>query len=553
MHSQRVALANLKPISRVSCLCERHRPRPAAAVRVLAVSRSEWPSEVFRSCARRLLAAFLAAAVTSTAINASASLPASDLSALSYDLNLKKRNQHGSPDRGFEAALELDEEMFVPDAWNAMQRLRKYSKYVDTLEDAENAPNCTRCKDNRKILEHAWQVVATEYFDAHGGFSQLDWADQLLTTLQGASGLLHNRHETYQAARKMVASLGDKYSEFLAPDQFRRALRRPSPAELPYLAAQLTGVGFSITHQARDGGWLVDAVLAESPAEEAGVVAGERLERIDGFHTSLMDLGEVLGSLRGPAGSRVMVTLGSSQEPGSLHSLFLERRPLPQPPIKQAMLKMLDGRLVQYIRLHYFSSKATRQFTQAMQAGERQQVAGYVLDLRNNPGGVFEEAIYMASMLLEPECRITQTVRNADIIDNTFRVGHLNKSIFPQSPGMITQQPIVLLTNSGTASASEVLAGALHDHHRAVLLGSQTFGKGVVQYYYPMSDGSGLRLTVQKYLTPNQYDISQAGGLPADRSCTDFPHLAMSGGPMDACISAALQRIAQENPGAMTS
>lgn len=80
-----------------------------------------------------------------------------------------------------------------------------------------------------------------------------------------------------------------------------------------------------------------------------------------------------------------------------------------------------------------------------------------------------------------------------------------------------------------------------------------TLGVPVLQYYYPMSDGSGLRLTVQKYLTPNQYDISQAGGLPADRSCTDFPHLAMSGSAMDACISAALQHIGQENPGAMAS
>lgn len=78
-------------------------------------------------------------------------------------------------------------------------------------------------------------------------------------------------------------------------------------------------------------------------------------------------------------------------------------------------------------------------------------------------------------------------------------------------------------------------------------------GVHVLQYYYPMSDGSGLRLTVQKYLTPSHYDISQAGGLPADRSCTDFPHLAMSGSPMDACISAALQHIGQENPGAMSS
>lgn len=181
MHNQR---ASLHYSSRICCVSKSLGLPSRAGIRVLASADSaDGPVSVVRRCARTVLASFAAAAVSLTAIHASASLPASDLSALSYDLNLKKRNQHGAPDRGFEAALELDEDMFVPDAWNAMQRyknflglslvafcphcrlhwdevnsllhharLRKYSKYVDTLEDAEKAPTCARCKDNRKIL-----------------------------------------------------------------------------------------------------------------------------------------------------------------------------------------------------------------------------------------------------------------------------------------------------------------------------------------------------------------------------------------------------------------
>lgn len=449
--------------------------------------------------------------------------------------------------REAEALLEINEDLFTTEALEGMSRIVHYAKFVESLKDTEEGPGCEHCTDNRLLLEHAWQVVANEFYDPAGRFSQAKWADQLLTTFKAAEGgCLRNRHQTYKAAEDMMASLGDQYSQFLPPSQYRRAIRHPQPAEREYLAAQSTGTGVHVGKHV-EGGWLVDAAMAESPAEEAGIVRGDRIIEINGYAVDSLNAHEMNELQRGPLGSTVALTIVPLRLHGDPQTVFLERRPLPQPPLKQALIGLADGPTVSYLRLHYFSSEGTRAFIDAINMAEYWGVEGYIIDLRNNPGGVFEEAIAIANLMLQGGQEIAQTVRTATFVDNTWKAGALSREVFPTQPGQLTKKPVIILTNSSTASASEVLAGALHGNNRAEIVGEKTFGKGVVQYYFPMTDGSGIKLTIAKYLTPGPFDITQSGGLHPDHVCSDFPHGDRVTPENDTCIQDALRLIGQSS------
>ncbi|KAI8470624.1 MAG: ClpP/crotonase-like domain-containing protein [Monoraphidium minutum] len=450
-----------------------------------------------------------------------------------------------------DALMAFDRDLFTDDGWEGMRRLQSYARFVEVLQDsgAEDAPGCEACTANRLLLEQAWQSVQTcaaEFFDASGRFSQAWWAEQLLDVMEARGGALRTRPETHAALRDLVGRLGDKYSAFLDSNEFRRALRRPSPQERSYLAAQYVGVGIQFGGLAPGGGRLVEAPLSESPAEAAGVVRGDRVLEIDGIPAEELTLDETTTLLRGPAGSLVEITLAPRAPAAAPLALTLERAPLPQPPLMEARLPLPDGRSAAYIRLHYFDSSATSALRGLVARFEEEGVAGYVLDLRNNAGGVFEEAVAMAAMFLPPPADIAETVRGGSpqVIDSVWRAGALSPEIFPEvaRAGPLSRRPAAVLVNSSSASASEVLAGALRDNRRAVLIGERTFGKGVVQYFFPLGDdGSGLRLTVSKYLTPSRYDISLQGGLPPDVACRDYPHGVFTPGPPDSCTAAALQ------------
>lgn len=500
-------------------------------------------------------AAFLAAVLTVTSLPCDAITKLANKPTFSSDYAAVVRKREGKAKSNLpsakeaEALLEINEDLFTAEALEGMSRIVHYAKFVESLKDTEEGPGCEHCTDNRLLLEHAWQVVANEFYDPAGHFSQAKWADQLLTTFKAAKGgCLHSRHETYKAAEEMMASLGDQYSQFLPPSQYRRAIRHPQPAEREYLAAQSTGTGIHVGQHVQRG-WLVDAAMAESPAEEAGIVRGDLILEINGYPVDSLNAHEMNELQRGPLGSTVALTIAPVTSQQSSQSVYLERRPLPQPPLKQALIGLADGPTVSYLRLHYFSSEGTRAFIDAINMAEYWGVEGYVIDLRNNPGGVFEEAIAIANLMLQGGQEIAQTVRTATFVDNTWKAGALSREVFPTQPGQLTKKPVIILTNSSTASASEVLAGALHGNNRAEIVGEKTFGKGVVQYYFPMTDGSGIKLTIAKYLTPGHFDITHSGGLQPDYACSDFPHGDRVSSENDTCIQEALRLIGrQSNP-----
>ncbi|KAH7387157.1 hypothetical protein KP509_16G008500 [Ceratopteris richardii] len=434
--------------------------------------------------------------------------------------------------------LNQKRDMFTGDAWMGMMRLQKYNDLLDALEEKEKL--CGDCIRNRRLLEQVWQTVSNEYFDQYGRFSQAEWAGYLFETLDKAGGLLHSKAETYRAAKSMVSSLEDRYSSFLTPEEYRIALHRPIQSELKYLAYQYTGVGMEIGKRHPEGGFEIIAPFAGSPAEEVGILGGERLLSVDDLSVDSLTADEAVTLLRGPIGSLVELEVIDAKPSAISHRLVLERRALPLPPLRMQMVNAKNGRLIAYMRLHYFSHNATKAMASAIREGESLGVDGYVLDLRNNPGGVYEEAIAMAALWLDcTHCSISETVRTVgyDVDDFTYIAGELPETIFLRHPGVLTHAPLVIISNKNSASASEVLIGALHDNGRSIVLGEKTFGKGVVQYYFPMDDGSGLKLTVAKYLTPKRYDISKQGGLVPDKFCSDYPHAK---GIFDKCITQAV-------------
>eukprot|EP00850_Spirogloea_muscicola_P023147 SM000332S12452 [mRNA] locus=s332:56334:60509:- [translate_table: standard] len=458
--------------------------------------------------------------------------------------------------------------MYTGSAWRGVLALDEYARLVAAM--AEDERGCAQCRRNRRLLEQVWQTVANEYYDQYGSYSQARWAGELARTLRegGGGGPLWTKGQTFAAVKAMVDTLGDRYSAYLTPPQYRLAIHRPLPSEVKYLAYQYTGVGMELPgsglapsrqpkltllswrrrwprrqlgQRSPLGGLVITAPFAGSPAEEGGIVGGERLLAIDGVGVGELTADEAVTLLRGPVGSTVEVFVAPLGG-GPTRAVVLERRALPLPPLRVRVIEGPGGRAVEYIRLHYFTHKAAVDMAAAIKRGESLGVDGYFIDVRNNPGGVFEEAIGMAALWLDcPECDVAETVRSsAGNEDNLYRVGHLPEEIFPEHPGALTHAPLALIANRSRASASEVLLGALRDNHRAAaVIGERTFGKGVVQYFFPMDDGGGLKLTVAKYLTPARYDISKRGGLRPDVPCSDHPRR----GGDDRCIALALEAL----------
>ncbi|KAG0567495.1 hypothetical protein KC19_7G139300 [Ceratodon purpureus] len=438
-------------------------------------------------------------------------------------------------------------DMYTRDAWMGMRRLEQYGRLVESMEEKEKL--CKECVRNRRLLEQVWQTVSNDYYDHFGSFSQSQWAGELYRTLTKAGGLLHTKAETYAAIKEMVTHLGDKYSSFLVPNEYRLAINHPLPSEIKYLSLQYTGVGMELGGRSSDGSFNIVAPFAGSPAEEAGILGGEKLVAVDNMAMESVTRDEAVALLRGPSGSTVELLIAGENLKTPPRTVMVERRNLPLPPLQLHMIDAGNGRMVAYMRLHYFTHEGTKKMASAIREGEALGVDGYILDLRNNPGGVFEEAVAMAALWLDCEgCNVTETVRSnvADIEDLVYTVGNLPKDVFLKHPGALTHAPLTIITNRDSASASEVLTGALHDNHRVTTVGERTFGKGVVQYYFPMDDGSGLKLTVAKYLTPDHYDISRRGGLEPDKACHDYPH---GGATSDKCIEEALATLSgKETP-----
>jgi carboxyl-terminal processing protease len=296
-----------------------------------------------------------------------------------------------------------------------------------------------------------------------------------------------SRELIFGAIRGMLEAL-DPHSSFMPPDLYKEMQIETQ--------GSFGGLGIEIT--VRERYLTVVAPIDGTPADRAGIVAGDRIIRIDGVPTKDMTLVDAVRKLRGPKGTPVTITiLREGQDP---FDVTVTRDIIEVHSVRTSDL----GEGIGYVRLISFQERTSRDLQEELKALREKGMRGLVLDLRNNPGGLLTQAVQIADLFLEKGKLIVYTEGRAKSQNLSFVDQHDNPQDFP----------MVVLVNKGSASASEIVAGALQDHQRAVVVGTQTFGKGTVQTVIPLNDGSGLRLTTAKYFTPNKRAIDGAGLTP---------------------------------------
>ncbi|MBI4840480.1 MAG: S41 family peptidase [candidate division NC10 bacterium] len=298
-----------------------------------------------------------------------------------------------------------------------------------------------------------------------------------------------SRELIYGAVKGMLETL-DPHSAFMPPETFRE------------MQVETQGIfgGLGIEITVEDRTLTVVAPIEGTPADRAGIQPGDRIIKIEGQPTKDMTLMDAVRKLRGPKGSKVTITI---LREGSLEPLdvTLVREVIE---VKSVRSKELgDG--IYYVRVSSFQERTSKDLERVLEQAQKAGSTALVLDLRNDPGGLLNQAVTVTDMFLDKGQLIVYTQGRIKNQDLRFTAEHSNG--FPR-------WPMVVLVNGGSASASEIVAGALQDWKRAVILGTKTFGKGSVQTVIPLSDGSGLRLTTAKYFTPRGRSIHGTGIMP---------------------------------------
>ena len=377
------------------------------------------------------------------------------------------------------------------------------------------APQALALNDAQQLVVESWRLVNQSYVDP-GKFEAIRWKRLRQKALENS---IETSEQAYNAIETMLLPLNDPYTRLLRPDDYivMKASNEGS----------LSGVGLQLGHPPDSDTIVVIAPLEGSPAADAGVTSGTEILAVDGEDVDVLGLEATAARLRGAVGSQVLVKLRPPQ--GELTEISLERRTIDLRPVRTRRLRS-DAHTLGYLRITQFSEGVPTQVKEALEELSDRNVEGLVLDLRNNSGGLVSAGLAVADVFLDQE-PIVET-RNRDGIADPIQAG----------PGLLYSGPMVTLVNSGTASASEILAGALQDDGRSLLLGDNTFGKGLIQTLTNLSDGSGLAVTVAGYVTPSGQDI-QGQGIQPDR-ILDQPEPLNPGGEGDRWLNDA-ERVLQ--------
>ena len=334
----------------------------------------------------------------------------------------------------------------------------------------------------KEVIDEVWQLVDRTYVDAT--FNQVDWEAVRTDYLEREYS---SDADAYAAVREMLELLEDPYTRFMDPQEFRNMQIETS--------GELTGVGIQITQEEETDEIVVVAPIEDTPAFEAGLRSQDVIMAIDGESTESMELNDAVSRIRGKVGSEVTLTIRRGDE---TIDFTLTRARIEIHPVRFSVKESPEGD-IGYIRLTQFSNNAAGEMREAIEDLETQSVTGYILDLRSNPGGLLYSSIEIARMWID-EGTIVSTVNRQGVVDEEAA-----------NSRALTDKPLVVLVDGGSASASEILSGALQDNDRAQLVGTQTFGKGLVQSVRSLPDGSGVAITIAKYLTPSGRDINKQG------------------------------------------
>ena len=299
-----------------------------------------------------------------------------------------------------------------------------------------------------------------------------------------------NQSEAMDAAINGVLQSLDPYSAYMSPDSFKNMQTETS--------GEFGGLGIEVSMEA--GVVKVISPIDNSPAEEVGVKAGDYIVKIDDVQVQGKTLSEAVELMRGPVGSDIEITVRRRGERKAL--IFTITREIIQ--VASVKSEIKDDQTA-YIRLTSFNENSSKQIKNKIKEFKKnKKIKNYILDLRNNPGGLLSQAIKISDYFLE----------NGEIVSTKSKRKYENRKWFAKKGDIIDGETMVILINYGSASASEIVAGALQDHKRAILVGESTYGKGSVQSIIPLDNEGAIRLTVSKYYLPSGKSISRVGVNP---------------------------------------
>jgi carboxyl-terminal processing protease len=338
-----------------------------------------------------------------------------------------------------------------------------------------------------RVVDEAWKIIFDEYLDTNGRYSPQQWS-KLRRELQARS--YGNSKESYEAIRRMLSTLDDPYTRFIEPQEVK---------EMEGDSQELSGVGIQLSLDNDTKELVVISPIESSPASRAGVQPKDVIVSIDGTSTKGMSTEDAVKLIRGRSGTAVNITL---RRKGQKLDVALTRELIELHAVVHQVNTSPEGVKVGYIRLKQFNVNAAKDMQAAIRDLEARGVQGYVLDLRSNPGGLFNVGVEIAQLWLDHGIIVTSSTRNG-----------IQEIKLANGPAL-TKLPLVILVNQGTASAGEILASALRDNKRALLVGEKTYGLGRMQRFRKLSDGSGVLVTNATYKTAKGEVIDKLGILP---------------------------------------
>lgn len=331
----------------------------------------------------------------------------------------------------------------------------------------------------QEIYQRAWQLVRDNYYDS--SFNGQNWS----VWEHRFDGQVHTTAEAHKAIKTMLESLSDPYTRFLDPRAFQD--------ENDAIDAKIVGIGINLQQSKDQNHLIVTRTIEGSPADLAGINAGDEIVAIDGASAIGLTPEQAAEKIRGKAGSDVLIAI---HRESTVKNLNITRAEIAIHAVAAKVIKPNIG----YIQLSTFISNDTaKEFRVALQ--KTASTDGLIVDLRDNPGGLLSNALEIADMLLE----------TGPIVST---IGRHGKHTDMASGEPLTHEPIAVLVDEDSASASEILAGALKDNGRAVIVGTRTYGKGLVQEINRLPGGAAIHITVSRYLTPAGTDINKVGVLP---------------------------------------
>ena len=298
-----------------------------------------------------------------------------------------------------------------------------------------------------------------------------------------------NQKDALDAAINGVLQSLDPYSAYMSPEIFKEMETETS--------GEFGGLGIEVSMEF--GVVKVITPMDNSPAEKEGVKAGDYIVKINGEQVQGKTLSEAVELMRGPIGSKIEITV---RRKGVKKALIFEiTRQIIE--VKSVKSKIIENN-IGYIRLTSFNENSSSQIKSKIKEFKKKEVKKYVLDLRNNPGGLLSQAVKISDFFLD----------NGEIVSTKSRKSYENRKYFAKKGDLIDGETLIVLINNGSASASEIVAGALKDHKRAIVIGENSYGKGSVQSIIPLKNKGAIRLTISKYYLPSGKSISGTGITP---------------------------------------